>query len=279
MSSPLHSGSAETAFADGRLRQAQLKMLAMLEVVDHICLKHKLDYWLDAGTLLGAVRHQGFIPWDDDIDIAMPRASYEAFLRIAPTEMPDHMWLQTIHTDPGFFNMAAPLKIRDLHSRLIEKHEQGDEPYVQGIFIDVFVYDGMSANPKQRKRHKWIAKKIARILSTHYSCVPIGHYAAFYHILGLIFSKARLERRLQHLIQTANQQYQTHLGRGYQCVGQNVIPYHDIYPLKRGTFETGYFNIPNHPDPILKQQYGDYWSLPPLASRTIRHCKELIPAL
>lgn len=71
--------AADTAFSDGRLREAQLKMLTMLEVIDSICLKHNLDYWLDAGTLLGAVRHQGFIPWDDDVDIAMPRASYENF--------------------------------------------------------------------------------------------------------------------------------------------------------------------------------------------------------
>ncbi len=57
---------------DGRLRQAQLKMLDMLEAVDKICLKHGLDYWLDRGTLLGAIRHHGFIPWDDDVDIALP---------------------------------------------------------------------------------------------------------------------------------------------------------------------------------------------------------------
>lgn len=58
----LNSYSADTALSDGRLRQAQLKMLAMLEIIDAICQKHKLDYWLDAGTLLGAIRHQGFIP-------------------------------------------------------------------------------------------------------------------------------------------------------------------------------------------------------------------------
>ena len=66
----------QTILADGRLRQAQLKMLSMLKVIDSICVKHNIDYWLDAGTLLGAIRHQGFIPWDDDMDIAMPRVSY-----------------------------------------------------------------------------------------------------------------------------------------------------------------------------------------------------------
>lgn len=108
---------------DGRLRQAQLKMLTILAAVDNICLKHGIDYWLDRGTLLGAVRHEGFIPWDDDIDIGMPRSSYERFLRIAPAQMPTNMFLQTAQSDPGFFNLAAPLKIRDRNSRFIEKHE------------------------------------------------------------------------------------------------------------------------------------------------------------
>ena len=270
---------AETALEDGRLRRAQFKMLAMLEVVDSICIKHGLDYWLDAGTLLGAVRHQGFIPWDDDMDIAMPRASYEDFLRIAPKEMPEHMWLQTAHTDPGYFNMATPLKIRDRSSRYIEKHERGDEPYVQGIFIDVFVYDSMPINPKQRKHYKFTAKKISRILSTKYSKVPMGHHANVYRAIGRFLPKPLLESRLQKIITQANTSGSPYLGRGYNCVGTNFLRHDEIYPLKRAQFETGQFNITNQEEVILKQQFGDYLTLPPEHQRVMRHCKELIPDL
>lgn len=271
--------SIDTALTDGRLRLAQLRMLAMLEVVDKICLKHQLDYWLDAGSLLGAVRHQGFIPWDDDLDIAMPRASYEAFLRVAPSELPSSMWLQTANTDAGFFNMATPLKIRDRHSRYVEKHETGDEPYVQGIFIDVFVYDGMSVDARQRKRTKFIAKKLSRLLGTKYSHAHMGHNGPFYRALAFLCPKILLEHCLQWIIQKSNQSYPNHLGRGYQCIGNNFIAYQDIYPLKRASFETGLFNIPNCPETILTQQYGDYLSLPPEGNRTLRHCKELIPQI
>ena len=262
---------------DGRLRRAQLKMLRMLEVVDYICQKHQLDYWLDAGTLLGAIRHQGFIPWDDDMDIAMPRASYEAFLRVAPAELPATMFLQTAHTDPGFFNMAVPLKIRDTTSRYVEKHEIGNESYIQGIFIDVFVYDKLSANIKQRKRDKWKAKKLSRLLAGQYSQAVIGHYSYFYRLLGRFLPKSMLEQYLNRIIQRNNQQISPYWGRGYQCVGSNCLKHEDIYPLKRMRFETGEFNVPNRFDLFLSQQYGDYMSLPPQNERTMRHCIELIP--
>ena len=68
----------------GNLRNVQLLYIELLRFVDNVCKKHNIDYWLEGGTLIGAVRHGGFIPWDDDIDIAMPREDYEKFLKIFP---------------------------------------------------------------------------------------------------------------------------------------------------------------------------------------------------
>jgi len=73
--------------ATGVMRQIQLLSLELLKLFDNICTKHDLDYWLDYGTLLGAVRHGGFVPWDDDIDIGMPRSDYESFVKIFPEEI------------------------------------------------------------------------------------------------------------------------------------------------------------------------------------------------
>ncbi len=262
---------------DGRLRQAQLKMVDMLVVIDQLCQRHSIEYWLDRGSLLGAVRHQGFIPWDDDIDIAMPRASYDAFLAIAPQELPSHLWVQTVHSDPGYFNLAAPLKIRDLNSRFIEKHEKGTEPYQQGIFIDVFPYDVMPNNALERKFYKFLGKKLWRLLSHKYGTVVIGSHAEIYQMLGYLVSKTTLENALKYLIQHANQQNSTYLGYGYDSTKNIALSKQIIYPLKRMRFETAELNVVNDTDAMLTQIYGDYLTLPPEHKRKLNHCKELIP--
>jgi lipopolysaccharide cholinephosphotransferase len=260
---------------DGRLKLAQAKMLEMLKVVDAICIKHNLDYWLDRGTFLGAVRHQGFIPWDDDIDLAMPRASYEAFLKIAPSLLPKHLFLQTSETDPGYFNLAAPLKIRDRNSRFIEKHESGQETYQQGVFLDVFTYDKLYEDAKQRKRTAFLAKKILRLLSTKYCTVSMGHHAGLYKFVGKFFSKAFLEKTLHSLITHANESSSQLLGYGYDSIKNNCFEYKEIYPLQRITFEDGEFNIVHNPEAVLTKIYGDYKIPPPEHKRKPNHCKAL----
>ena len=87
------------------LRQAQLVMLRMLKIIDYICRKHDISYWMCSGTLLGAVRHKGFIPWDDDLDICMIREDYERFVKIAVNEFPEDMMLQTRETDPHYLSL------------------------------------------------------------------------------------------------------------------------------------------------------------------------------
>ena len=264
---------------DGRLRQAQLKMLAILEAVDNICLQHGLDYWLDRGTLLGAVRHQGFIPWDDDVDIGMPRASYDAFIRIAPELLPTNMRLQTAHTDPGYFNLAAPMKIRDINSRFIEKHELGNEPYLQGIFIDVFAYDVMPENKIRRKWYKFFGKKLVRLLRPKYSPIAMGHHAKLYETMSRLFPTAILEKMLQRIIQRANTDKSPLLGYGYDTSKNNVFHKNAIYPLKRIHFENISCCIPSHAETILTKIYGDYLTLPPEERRKPNHCRELVPFL
>lgn len=76
-----------STYVANNLRACQLKQLSILEEMDRICQKHHLTYWLDGGTLLGAVRHGGFIPWDDDIDIGMPLADMQKFIEVAPDEL------------------------------------------------------------------------------------------------------------------------------------------------------------------------------------------------
>ena len=122
------------------LRQAQLVMLRMLKIIDYICRKHDLRYWLCSGTLLGAVRHQGFIPWDDDLDICMLREDYNRFIQIAPLEFPTDIFLQTQETDPSYDYLPLPCKVRDKNSLIISEGME-NQKYQQGLFIDIFPTD------------------------------------------------------------------------------------------------------------------------------------------
>ena len=120
------------------LGQAKLVMLKLLRVFDDICRKNNLKYWLDGGTLIGAIRHNGFIPWDDDIDVAMLSDDYEKFIEIAQQELPDDVFLQTRKTDKEY-----PLyitKLRDKYSTYEEQNVARLNCH-KGIFIDIFPMD------------------------------------------------------------------------------------------------------------------------------------------
>ena len=85
------------------LRRQQMRMLDILIEVDKICKKHDIRYWLSSGTLIGAVRHNGFIPWDDDLDIEMMRSDYLRLMKVLPSELPEWLALQNDETDPNYF--------------------------------------------------------------------------------------------------------------------------------------------------------------------------------
>ncbi|MDG2395759.1 LicD family protein [Candidatus Thioglobus sp.] len=119
------------------LRKAQLIILDMLIEFDSICKKHDLKYWLDSGTLLGAVRYQGFIPWDDDIDLSMPVEDYNKFKDIAADALSDKIFFQTKETDKSF--KFDYIKLRSNKAKIVEWHEKDrDINYHQGVFVDIF---------------------------------------------------------------------------------------------------------------------------------------------
>ena len=141
------------------LKKAKKIMVNILLELDKICKKNKICYWLDSGSLLGAVRHKGFIPWDDDIDICMLNEDYKKFLEIAKKNLDSNIFLDNKETDKyAYFDF---LKLRDRNSKYIEKKQTDKELFHQGIFIDIFVMD--SFNRKIKCLYKILYKiKIVR---------------------------------------------------------------------------------------------------------------------
>ena len=126
-----------------RLRQCQLVMLRLLKIMDYLCSRHGIQYFLTGGTLIGAVRHKGFIPWDDDLDIGMTRENYEKFVKYAVPELPNDIFFQIRETDkyyPAYHCVDA--KLRDKYSSYIrEESERNRYKWQNGIQLDIFVYD------------------------------------------------------------------------------------------------------------------------------------------
>ncbi len=119
------------------IKEVQAIELEILLEVDRICREYEIPYFLDSGTLLGAVRHKGFIPWDDDIDIGMLRSDYERFLSIANRELGSEYFLQTYRTDGAPIMFA---KVRKKGTTFVEFRLR-NIPMEHGLFIDVFPYD------------------------------------------------------------------------------------------------------------------------------------------
>lgn len=114
------------------------KELEILQYFDEICRKHNLKYHIDCGTLLGAVRHKGFIPWDDDIDVTMCRPDYEILKAVMAEEIREPYFFQTVYTDNLMFHFA---KIRNSETTAIEEKYCSQYPPHQGIYIDIFPLD------------------------------------------------------------------------------------------------------------------------------------------
>jgi len=126
------------------MRQCQMVMLRMLKIVDHLCAKHNISYFLNGGTLLGAIRHKGFIPWDDDLDIGMTRANYEKFVKLAVPELPYDIFFQSDETDKHFPAChIIEAKLRDKYSSYQRRNEDKNAwlRWQDGLQIDIAVFD------------------------------------------------------------------------------------------------------------------------------------------
>jgi len=242
------------------LREAQMVMLRLLKEFDRICRKHQLTYWLDFGTLLGAVRHKGFIPWDDDLDVSMPQKDYRKFLEVANTELPETMFFQTKETDPYALNFIA--KIRDRNSTLIEAWEEGKEiHYHQGIFMDIF--------PAMRVRERTLKSKLFRSLVIA-SKITHNRYIRI-EALTKIFIKA--------INAFSDDEGEYLISAGETMHYLKPIPVSDFFPLKKIEFEGEMFPAPRNTDLYLKTIFGDdYMILPPKEKRKV-HSVEIFPSV
>lgn len=257
-------------YSQERLRECQLKQLGILKEIDRICRRHGIDYWLDGGTLLGAVRHGGFIPWDDDIDIAMDREALARFEQIAPTELPPGMFLQTPRTDP---NNGPIIKVRDLNSLYIEHGDDFETGYVKGIYVDMFPFMKHPDVPCP-----WI-KRLHVGLSKSYSILHRKHYYSLRSFAEFFWFGAKylLYSSLWRLLcacRPSKHYANIPIINGYGITHLRTT----VLPLSSIRFENADFPSPHDADRYLKDIYGDYMQMPPEEKRKA-HAEFIQPKL
>lgn len=140
--------------------------LELLFKLDEVCKKYNLRYWLDSGTLLGAIRHHGFIPWDDDIDLVMPRCDYDKLVKISKQEFTEPYYFQIINNDPNYAGIHA--KIRNTNTTAIFKSWLFTDVN-QGIFIDIFPLDGVPGNESEKVALFEKAPKLGKAIKSYYT--------------------------------------------------------------------------------------------------------------
>lgn len=245
--------------------------LELLNEFHRICELHHLDYFLDSGTALGAVRHKGFIPWDDDIDVGMLRDDYEKFLEFAPHSIQSGFYLQTHLVDRNYRHMHA--KLRKLNTVFPEPGT--DNLACRGIFIDIFPFDSVSDVP-------WISKieiKIGRYLRSRLTIRKFGSKKNCYkkflsrvlHLLPISFFEGIFNAFLRCHHNNTN-----HIVCHFYHMRLNK-PFEKKWfvPTKRIIFESAEYRIMGDYDSYLKAMYGDYMQLPPESKRTVHFNGEI----
>lgn len=232
-----------------QLRRQQMRMLELLLEVDRICRKHNIKYWLSSGTLIGAVRHKGFIPWDDDLDIEMLLPDYKLLLKVLPQELPDTMALQSLDTDPNYFFFYA--KLRDRRSLLEENNGYDRAWRERGIYMDIFPF---------YKQPLWI-HRLSEIAQGH--VYKIMRTTQGNNGLWKVRMITRFNQKILYPVLGAL----CRLFPARETYGLG-IPYHDprhmedIMPLTETEFEGHMLPVPKDCDRVLTLKYGDYMRLP-----------------
>lgn len=259
------------AFSEPSLRSCQLKQLSILKEIDRICKSHGINYWLDGGTLLGAMRHGGFIPWDDDIDIAMDLQDMKRFVEVAPAELPSNLFIQDPTTDPNVKEQM--LKVRDLNSLYIEKGDSFVSDYVKGIYVDIFPFESHPDIPKSwtKRLAKGITKSKSILHHPHtYSLRSFAEFFWFGAKYLIFLSVWRLLKLICKSSRYAN--IPTMNGYGITHDRQTVLP------LSTVMFENSEFPAPHDADQYLRNIYGNYMEIPPIEKRHF-HSVVIIPEL
>lgn len=260
------------------MKQETLKQLhnveqEILDEIDRVCEKNGLKYYLIGGTLLGAIRHKGFIPWDDDLDIVMPRADFDKFQEVCKTDLDEKYYVHSSYNDPKYY--APFIKVRKHNTIFLESClENGNiDLDKQGIWVDIAPMDDANAEDSfwKRVRTKWIKKHLQHFISYRkYGKWPQPIVSKILFAILSPLSTTTLRKIQDKLMRWENGrdcEYYVNYASHYDSV-KMTMPKSDYEPSCRLLFEGKYYSSPGNYKNVLLRSFGrNYMELPPVEKR------------
>ena len=246
------------------LRRLQLVLLELLVELDRVCRKHGIRYLMDGGTMIGAVRHKGFIPWDDDIDVAMLREDYEKFKKVTWDLNAKLCFFQDHTTDTNY--RWGYGKLRKKGTSFIRKGQEHIKCQ-DGVFIDIFPYDDIPDSRFMQKTQNFYLFCLRKILWSEVGRVTCsGIWRIWYELLSKISHKWVLSRVDAIAAKSSNKS--THKVRilmfpAFYQKGEYGLDKRVLLEVKDFEFEGKLFHGYKNYDERLSAEYGDYMKLPP----------------
>lgn len=265
------------------IREHQLIMLDMMIHFDKYCQAKNLRYFLAGGTLIGAIRHNGFIPWDDDVDIVMPRPDYN-FL-VQNMQISEEYEIVSLENPHNYYHPFAYCNITDKATIMLE-HNIAKQTG-KGVFLDVFPLDGLPDVLNKRKAHLNYLLIIEQLFAIGINNAPDVHniknlFKSIIHFLEIPLNKVKLGKKIQEKAQLYSYERSNYVAPSVfltRDVNKLITPKEDYSDFVLFDFETYQFRCPIGYDNILKRQYGDYMKLPPENERCGNHGIEIFKRL
>ncbi len=262
---------------DYDLRKAQLLQLKIAMEIKKICDDHSISYFFIAGTLLGAVRHRGFIPWDDDLDIGMLRPDYERFLKVCKKNLGKQFFLQNWDTDRHYGLPFSKIRLNGTH--YVERNAAKVQAH-DGIYVDIFPFDNVPDDKKlqvKQNRITYLLKRLILIKNGYQSWEKKEISKKLIYRIAKIFSLPFSIKSLQNMLTKEMLRYN-------ECETIKIVTFGGAYGYTKESierkwvsqltvldFENSLFSVPGDYKEYLSYFYGDYMQLPPEDKRGNRH--------
>ena len=269
------------------LKKIQELELEILKDFIDICEKHNLTYFGIAGTGIGALRHHGFIPWDDDIDVALPREDFEKLLLYVEKEMGDKYLIMNTEHYPQYPLMTTRMTLRGTKFKE-EALRKIQAP--MGIFLDLYPFDKVSDHPREARkqaRDAWFWSKILILRNLPFPLLGFSGVKAkiIYAICGVIHLGLKVLRVPRSWIynkayeaETRYNHYESTKRLNFFCDTKpfmNLYYVKDLFPLQKLPYEDVMMNFPHNMHNNLTEMYGNYMELPPEEKRKNHYPYEL----